>query len=42
MRYLKNSNVRVYVSEMSAKSRGYDNTPLHGYKAEFVMPKCTN
>ena len=35
---LKNSNVTIYVSEMSAISRGYDNTLLHGYKAEFVMP----
>ena len=35
---LKNSKVTIYVSEMSAKSRGYDKTLLHGYKAEFVMP----
>ena len=35
---LKNSNVTIYVSEMSAQSRGYDKTLLHGYKAEFVMP----
>jgi len=35
---LKNSNVTIYVSEMSAKSRGYGKTLLHGYKAEFVMP----
>ena len=35
---LKNSNVTIYVSEMSAKSRGYDKMLLHGYKAEFVMP----
>ena len=35
---LKNSNVIIYVSEMSAKSRGYDNTILNGYKAEFAMP----
>ena len=35
---LKNSNVTIYVSEMSAKSRGYDNTLLHGYRAEFAMP----
>ena len=34
---LKNSNIIIYVSEMSAKSRGYDNTLLHGYRAEFVM-----
>ena len=35
---LKNSNVTIYVSEMSAQSRGYDETLLNGYKAEFVMP----
>ena len=35
---LKNSNITIYVSEMSAKSRGYDKTLLHGYKAEFAMP----
>ena len=35
---LKNSNVTIYVSEISAKSRSYDKTLLHGYKAEFVMP----
>ena len=35
---LKNSKVTIYVSEMSAKSRGFDNTLLHGYKAEFAMP----
>ena len=35
---LKNSNVTIYVSEMSAKSRGFGNTLLHGYKAEFAMP----
>ncbi len=35
---LKNSNVTIYVSEMSAQSRGYDKKLLNGYKAEFVMP----
>ena len=35
---IKNSNVKIYFSEISAKSRGYDNTILHGYKAEFAMP----
>ena len=35
---LRNSNVTIYVSGMSAKSRGYDETLLDGYKAEFVMP----
>ena len=35
---LKNSKVTLYVCEMSAKSRGYDETLLNRYKAEFVMP----
>ena len=35
---LKNSNVTIFVSGMSARSRGYDETLLDGYKAEFVMP----
>ena len=35
---LKNSKITIYVSEMSAISRGYDNTLLNGYKAEFAMP----
>ena len=35
---LKNSNITIYISEMSAKSRGYDNRILNGYKAEFAMP----
>ena len=35
---LKNSNVTIFVSGMSAKSRGYDETLLDGYKAEFAMP----
>ena len=34
---LKNSNVTIYVSGLSAKSRGYDETLLEGYKAEFAM-----
>ena len=33
---LKNSKITIYVSGMSAKSRGYDEA-LDGY-AEFVMP----
>ena len=28
----------IYVSGMSAKSRGYDEKLLDGYSAEFVMP----
>ena len=35
---LKNSKVNIYVSGMSAKSRGYDEKLLDGYTAEFVMP----
>ena len=35
---LKKSKVVIYVSGMSAKSRGYDEKLLDGYTAEFVMP----
>jgi len=35
---LKNSKVTIYVSGMSAQSRGYDEKLLNGYSAEFVMP----
>ena len=35
---LRNSKVRIYVSGLSAKSRGYDETLLEGYNAEFSMP----
>ena len=35
---LKNSKITIYVSGMSAKSRGYDEKLLEGYKAVFVMP----
>ena len=35
---LKNSKVTIYVSGMSAKSRGYDEKLLDGYTADFVMP----
>ena len=35
---LKNSKITIYVSGMSAKSRGYDEKLLDGYLAEFVMP----
>ena len=35
---LKNSKVTIYVSGMSAKSMGYDEELLDGYKAECVMP----
>ena len=35
---LKNSNVTIFVSGMSAKSRGYDESLLEGFRAEFAMP----
>ena len=35
---LKNSKITIYVSGKSAKSRGYDEMLLDGYKAEFAMP----
>ena len=35
---LKNSKITIYVSGMSAKSRGYDEKLLDGYTAELVMP----
>ena len=35
---LKNSKITIYVSGMSAKSRGYGEKLLDGYTAEFVMP----
>ena len=35
---LKNSKVRIFVSGLSAKSRGYDEKLLEGYNAEFAIP----
>ena len=35
---LKNSKVSIYVSGLSAKSRGYNEKLLEGYNAEFAMP----
>jgi predicted peroxiredoxin len=35
---LKSSKITIYVSGMSAKSRGYDEKLLDGFTAEFVMP----
>ena len=35
---LKSSKITIYVSGMSAKSRGYDEKLLDGYSAEFVLP----
>ena len=38
LKNLKNSKISIFVSGMSAKSRGYDETLLDGYKAAFAMP----
>ena len=38
LQYLKSSKITIYVSGMSAKSRGFDEKLLDGYTAEFVMP----
>ena len=38
LKNLKSSKIIIYVSGMSAKSRGYDEKLLDGYTAEFVMP----
>ena len=38
LKNLKNSKITIYVSGLSAKSRGYDESLLYGYQAEFVMP----
>ena len=35
---LKKSKVSIYVSGLSAKSRGYDEKLLEGYNAEFAIP----
>ena len=35
---LSSSNTKIYVSGMSARSRGYDEGLLEGYNAEFAMP----
>ena len=35
---LKEGNVKIFVSGMSAKARGYDEALLDGYNAEFSMP----
>ena len=35
---LKNTNVTIFVSGISAKARGYDESLLDGYNAEFAMP----
>ena len=35
---LKEANTKIFVSGMSAKARGYDESLLIGYNAEFAMP----
>ena len=35
---LKENKIKLYVSGMSAKSRGYDESLLNGFNAEFSMP----
>ena len=35
---LKEKNVKIFISGMSAKARGYDKSFLQGYNAEFAMP----
>ena len=38
LNYLKETSTKIYVSGMSAKSRGYDESLLEEYNAEFAMP----
>ena len=35
---LKEAKTKIFVSGMSAKARGYDDSLLEGFNAEFVMP----
>ena len=35
---LKKNNIKLYVSGMSAKARGYDESLLNGFNAEYSMP----
>ena len=35
---LKENNIKLYVSGMSAKARGYDESLLDGFNAKFAMP----
>lgn len=35
---LKDNNIKLYVSGMSAKARGYDDSLLNGFNAEFSLP----
>lgn len=36
---LKNSQTKIYVSRLSANGRGYDESLLEGYNAEFATPE---
>ena len=36
--FLKENKIKLYVSGMSAKARGYDDSLLNGFNAEFAMP----
>ena len=36
--FLKEKKIKLYVSGMSAKARGYDDSLLDGFNAEFSMP----
>ena len=36
---LKENDIKIYVSGMSAKARGYDESLLDGFNAEFAMPE---
>ena len=38
LQHLKEKNVKIFVSGMSAKARGYNESLLQGYNAEFAMP----
>ena len=35
---LRENNIKLFVSGMSAKARGYDDSLLNGFNAEFAMP----
>ena len=35
---LKQNGIKLYVSGMSAKARGYNESLLNGFNAEFAMP----
>tara|TARA_Y100000590_G_C15636300_1_gene983115 strand:- start:399 stop:800 length:402 start_codon:yes stop_codon:yes gene_type:complete len=35
---LKDAGIKILVSGMSAKARGFDDSLLYGYNAEFAMP----